>query len=162
MERRNFTDENKTEFLELFLNDIPLCQALINNDRNFLDIPITDDQKDALLFDQIFPYKFIPDITISGKSYLTMQFNYTDSKTNDLFFIGDVIIWIFCHRDLIRTKYKYLRYDFMKQRISKILQDKMSNNWFGKIFINPPVETMIDELGKYYGIRMSFSNQILK
>lgn len=162
MERRNFEDENKTSFLEWFLDDTDLCKALINNEKKYLDKPITQDQKDNLIFSQIFPYKFVPEITIAANSYITMDFSYSNHKKNELFLINNITVWVFCHRDLIRTQYKTLRYDFMKQRVSKILQDKINDNWFGRMVLEPPRETAIDENAKYYGVALTLNNQRLK
>jgi len=162
LSKRNFTDENKFEFLEWFIGDDDLCKALINKEKNFLDISITQEQKDSLIFNQIFPYKFIPDITISANGYLFFTFNYEYSRTNQLFLISDINVWCFCHRDLIRTQYKYLRYDFMKQRVSEMLQDKTDNNWFWKMKLYSSREMSIDESATYYGVQLNFRNEILK
>jgi len=96
-----------------------IVQCLINNESNFLDIPIpVDYDVTSLIYQQIFPYKFIPTTETEAKTFITMSFSY---KPNGVTFKnGSVYFYIITHNSLLRTDYGSLRYDMLLNYIDEI------------------------------------------
>lgn len=102
-----------------------LLKALVNNNTDFLNqsLPANFDCT-SVLYTQVFPYKFIPDVVTDAKTYLTMSFgNY--NYTNNEFKSGNVYFYIITHKSLIRTDYG-LRYDYILNQL-----DLMFNKQYG-------------------------------
>lgn len=157
-ETQGFAYENKSEFIEWMLEDEGLCKALAFTDKKFLDNPITQDQKDDLVMKRIFPYLFVPNITIDTASFVVAKFDYSATRENLMWKNRIMSVGCYCHTSIIECGYKYLRYDFIKERVFKILQNKRDNAWLGKLEFQGATERFMDEAGNYYGVYMGFKS----
>jgi len=95
-----------------------LVKCLINSEGNCLDTPIPDNfDLSSLVYDFIYPFKFVPTPDTTAKSFITMQFNY---KPNGITFKnGSIFFYIICHNSLIKTDYGSLRYDMILDYIDQ-------------------------------------------
>ena len=99
-----------------------IVKCLVNNESNFLDIPIpVDFDATSLIYNSIYPYKFIPTAQTEAKTFITMSFGY---KPNGMTFKnGSVYFYIITHNSLIRTDYGSLRYDILLNYIDEIFSE---------------------------------------
>lgn len=101
------------------IEDENILKCLVNNQSNFLDVslPVNFDPT-SLIYDSIFPYKFIPDVQTKPKTFITMSFRY---KPRGMYFKnGSIYFYLICHNSLIRTTYGSLRYDMLVNYIDEI------------------------------------------
>lgn len=105
-----------------FLSSQGLCKALAHNERNFLDMPSLDDPV-KLMYDKIFPYYRVPDSENPASSYILMSFRNFRLVKNK-FKSGQINIFTLTHKDLVRTDYGFLRYDYMLEEVDKILNSQ--------------------------------------
>jgi len=110
---------NKLTILMKLIENQDIIKCLINNNQNFLDTPIPSDFNiTSLIYDKIFPYKFIPSIQTSPSTFITMSFNY---KPNGMTFKnGSIYFYIITHNSLLRTDYGMLRYDYLINKIDEV------------------------------------------
>lgn len=102
----------------LACNDI--MKALNYNEANFLDQPEFDPA--ILLFDRLFPHRFIPGTSEKKKTYITISFGkYRPTKTS--FKSGLITFNVFTHQDLFRTDYGCLRTDFIITKLDEIFNE---------------------------------------
>lgn len=128
----------KNTILQRIVSDQELCKAVQYNDKNFLDKADIDDTT-TLIYDRIFPYKFIPDTNTEEKTFITLsvgRFQYVNNSFKE----GLIIISIFTHRDLFRTDYSKTRVDFILNKIDSLLNYK-SGIGLGKLEFD-----MLDEI----------------
>ena len=110
---------NKTTILMKLIENNDIIKCLINNQPNFLDVPIhADFDATSLVFVNLFPYRYIPTIQTEPKTFITMSFSYKpDGMT---FKNGSIYFYIITHNSLLRTDYGVLRYDFLVNKIDEV------------------------------------------
>ncbi len=110
---------NKYMILSKLIEDQEIVKCLVNNESNFLDIPLPKDfEETSLIHNSIFPYKFIPTIETVPKTFITMSFNYRPRGMS--YKNGSIYFYVITHNSLIRTDYSFLRYDFLINQIDEI------------------------------------------
>lgn len=110
---------NKYMILSKLIEDQEIVKCLVNNESNFLDIPLPKDfEETSLIHNSIFPYKFIPTIETVPKTFITMSFNYRPRGMS--YKNGSIYFYVITHNSLIRTDYGTLRYDFLINHIDKL------------------------------------------
>ncbi|ASA22754.1 hypothetical protein [Paenibacillus donghaensis] len=114
--------EYKDTIINRLLSDQELCKAVYYADEGFLEKPDIDDL-DNLIYENIFPHRFIPDTTETAKTFVTIS--CTDYRpTGNSFKNGLLNIYMFTHRDLFRTDYGYTRMDFIMTKIEELMNSK--------------------------------------
>jgi hypothetical protein len=102
----------KSNMSQFFLKDKELVSLLTGNSNPSLPAM-------SLLYDQVFPYDWIDETVVEQKSFLCYDLDVADVKKPSL---KDVTlwIWIFVHKDLMRTAYGVLR-DRISSRVDKLI-----------------------------------------
>ena len=145
---------NKRNFINLLLSDEELVKSLVNNEKNFLSIPVPDTS--TVVFNHIFPCKYIPEVAEESKTFISMEFSYRQSKNTTYFRANTVTFYIFCAVNLIQTDYEMLRYDFILHHIDKMMRDSRSAEWIGKMEFDECKDLILDQRGKYVGVAAAY------
>ena len=104
--------------MKLTTND-NIVKCLVNNESNFLDIPLPIGfDVNSLIFDQIYPWRYVPPVEKLVNTFITMKFSY--KPNGDKFKNGSVYFYIITHNSLMRTDYGSLRYDMLLNYIDEV------------------------------------------
>jgi hypothetical protein len=151
MSRLEDLSNDKVTIMQRLIGSQNICKALYYADTNFLDQPDIQ-SPDELIYDKIYPYRYIPKVDEKKSSYITLSFrNYDLVDTS--FKSGYIYINVLTHIDLIKTDYGWLRYDYILSEIDKLINMK---NGIG---IGKPQFHRMDELivnDKYMGVYISY------
>ncbi len=106
--------------LKELLDNNRLFKALYFKEPNFLDKTIPSDMdRTSLIYDLIWPYRFIPDIQDTPKSLITTEWKYRlESKVDELIKLSTVRFFVIVHKDIISIDYG-LRTDFIINEINE-------------------------------------------
>ncbi|QWU14436.1 hypothetical protein SAMN04487895_101748 [Paenibacillus sophorae] len=111
--------EYKKTVIKRLINDNGLCKAIFYNDEDFLDredVIHTDD----LIYNNVYPHRFIPEVTSTAKTYITVS--CTDYRpSGNSFKNGMLNIYMFTHRDLFKTDYGYTRMDYVMTKVEELI-----------------------------------------
>jgi hypothetical protein len=115
--------EYKMEVLNRCLEDQKLIKLLKYDGR---DATFQNDVSDAysLLYDRVFPYRFVPNTVENQGTYLTLGVNgfrrhQEGFKVYDDYQAGEIYFYFFTHVDLMRTD-SGVRQDLMLAEISRL------------------------------------------
>jgi len=119
MSRFSELGTNKTTILMKLIENENIVKCLVNNEDNFLDIPLpVDFDVTSLIYDRIYPYRYIPTIQTEAKTFISMAFGYKPDGIT--FKNGSIYFYIITHNSLVRTDYGMLRYDMLLNYIDEI------------------------------------------
>lgn len=105
--------------LDLLKND-NLVKALYFDSPDFLDKNISPDfDRASLLYDRVWPFRFIPDIQDERKSIVMTKWRFLPYKGDDFYKVVAVTFFVIVHFDLMRTD-EGLRTDFIFYEIDKV------------------------------------------
>lgn len=108
---------DKATVIDRILDCPEIMKALKYNEKNFLEQPNFDNE--SLLFENLFPHRFVPGTSENKKTYLTISFGkYRPIKNS--FKSGLITFSVFTHQDLFRTDYGSLRTDFVIAKLDEI------------------------------------------
>lgn len=112
--------EYKKLIVDRLLSDDDLLQAIVNTDIDFLatDKRVTIDNKNALVYDYIFPYKKISTSNTEAKTFVVMSFTNIKKKSN-AYKSGHITFFIVCTESMLKTK-QGLRYDYIADKIDDL------------------------------------------
>jgi hypothetical protein len=109
--------EDKLIVLDKIFSSQEILKALTYNEMNFLDQP--DVSPEDVLFDRVFPHRFIPKTSEKKKTYIAISFErYLPIK--NAFRSGLIKFNVFTHQDLFRTDYGYLRTDYIIMKLDEL------------------------------------------
>lgn len=133
------------------IESMDLCKAVFYDDTNFNE---KDDINDttSLINNHIYPYRFIPDINSTKKTYITMSFRKFQ-LINNTFKSGLMYINILTHRDLSSTDYGFTRVDFILSKIDELFNQKRGFG-LGKLEFYDMDEIYVNE--KYSGAYIAY------
>lgn len=115
--------KDKYTVLNRLLNNQNIMKAVTYNDTDFLDKQdVTTPEK--IIFDRIFPHRFIPKTSEQQKTYITIGFGDYRPVKGGSFKSGKVTFSVFTHQDLFKTDYGALRTDFILTEIDLIINSK--------------------------------------
>ena len=146
--------QNKLTILMKLIGNEDIVKCLVNNQSNFLDIslPIGFDVA-SLIYDSIYPYRFVPQIQTEPKTFITMRFGY---KPNGMTYKnGSIYFYIITHNSLIRTDYGMLRYDFLANKIDEIMNSSRDIG-LGKLPFHDMDDFIVNE--NYIGIYLAYKS----
>ena len=158
MDNFQSVSKDKIEIASRLVQDDKLVQCLVNNQSDFLNYPVTEEVRDNLIYNQIFPYNTIQGLQQEAKSYITMQFGFDHVKGSNIFKNSKILFYLFCDGSLLRTDYGCLRYDYMLQRVDELFNDTRGSQWFGKMTCASVDDVIIDPEGKYIGVVARYVN----
>ena len=102
--RFNYLPVYKEKVLKKLVDSDNLTKLVNYTDTNCLDLPSLENPQD-LLYNKIFPYRFIPTTEDTVGSYIMMGFGNIE-PTQGLAFKDVVLtLYIMCHKNNIRTDY---------------------------------------------------------
>jgi hypothetical protein len=123
----------KEEILYKFINNQTICKLLYYNFPDALSMSDISNPT-SLIYDVIFPYRFIPNVTNIIKSYVTTEFTEFELTRNNPKNINfNLLFYIFTHKDLFVTD-NGLRVDLLLNEIDKEIQE--SKLGFGKVYLS--------------------------
>jgi len=145
---------NKTTILMKLLEREEIVKCLVNNENNFLDVPLPNNfDVTSLVYSQIFPYRFIPTIQESPKSFITMKFGY---KPNGMTYKnGSIYFYIIIHNSLLKTDYGSLRYDMLLNYIDEVFNSSRDLG-LGKLPFYDMDEFIVNE--SYSGVYIAYKS----
>ena len=146
---------NKQNFIQQFLDDENLVKCLANNQPDFLNYEVPD--KSSLIYNHIYPCKYIPQTNETAKAFIAIGFRYDPSASSSRYYrTSYVTFYIFCHSSLIHTSYGALRYDYALQRVDAIMNCSRSKEWIGQMEFDNAEDDILDSKGEYVGICVSY------
>ncbi|MCM3273903.1 hypothetical protein [Paenibacillus elgii] len=123
MARFNELSEYKFTIISRLLENEELSKAIYYNDTDFLGKPNVNDPTEKLVYNHIFPYRFIPDVNESKQTFITLSFRKF-RLVNNHFKTGLIYVNVFTHRDLFKTDYGCTRIDFLTNKVDELLNQK--------------------------------------
>ena len=146
--------QNKLTILMKLIGNEDIVKCLVNNQSNFLDISLPMDfDVTSLIYNSIYPYRFIPQIQTEPKTFITMRFGY---KPNGMTYKnGSIYFYIITHNSLIRTDYGMLRYDFLANKIDEMMNSSRDIG-LGKLPFHDMDDFIVNE--NYIGIYLAYKS----
>ena len=146
--------QNKLNILMKLIGNEDIVKCLVNNQSNFLDISLPMDfDVTSLIYNSIYPYRFIPQIQTEPKTFITMRFGY---KPNGMTYKnGSIYFYIITHNSLIRTDYGMLRYDFLANKIDELMNSSRDIG-LGKLPFYDMDDFIVNE--NYIGIYLAYKS----
>lgn len=139
---------------EMLLNE-NIIKALVDNTPQFIknNDPVIYDQdfRDALLYNQVYPYMPVTSLFTESKSYITISLGSVNSLSS-YFSDGYIRIYVICHRSLINTK-SGQRHGFIANEIDSMIFHT-SGFGIGKINKKRIEEVMIEK--DYIGVALQY------
>ncbi|ATF13690.1 hypothetical protein A616_17380 [Brevibacillus brevis X23] len=151
MSRLEKLSADKLTVMKRILSSQDICKALKYSDTGFLDQPDIEDTS-SLIYEQVFPYKKIPDFNKDKTSFITLSFNKYRPIRNS-FKSGVIYIHVLVHQDLMKTDYGVLRTDYLITQIDKLMNSTQGIG-IGKVEFFEMDELNINE--KYMGIYIAY------
>ena len=151
MSRFKELSEYKNNILIKLISNENLIKALTNNTPDFLDQPLISDTA-STIYSEIWPYRYVPDISDSAKTYLTMAFTGY-RKLGNQYKSGNIFFYVFCHKSLVRTNYGFLRYDYIAGLVDEMFSEERGFG-LGKLEFSSMDDIMIND--DYMGISLGY------
>ena len=148
--------KDRIELAQRIASDEMLCKCLLCNEENFKDYEPTQEEIEGLMWKHIYPCRYLPDTQIAASSFITMQFSYTKSEKSKFWKVGTITLYLVCHKEVIKTKYGVLRYDYMLQRVNQLLNDTRNDTWLGRIELSQLDEVIYDTSGNFPALRARY------
>lgn len=109
----------KSKIIQKLISDDNIVRAIGISQKNFLDKNITPPEPHSLIYNNIYPYAYIPEAEDLMKTYITIMFN--NFQLNKTFYkVGDICFYVFCHFSLQETNYAILRSDYLINQIDEV------------------------------------------
>lgn len=110
--------EYKNTILLKLINNDNLVRAVNNPESDFLTNPVADPS--SIIYSNLFPYKFVPDIQSGEKTFITMMFS-DFQLVNTVYKSGCIWFYVFTHKNLMKTDYGILRSDYIINQIDEVM-----------------------------------------
>lgn len=160
MNRFQMTALAKEKFILEMLQDEDLVKCLRHPATNFLEKD-TGNPAD-LLYRNIYPTKYVPEVHEDAKSYICMGFNYAPTKTDGRYYtFSYVSFYMFCHKSIVRTNYGITRPDFMLTRIDDFVLGARGEEWLGRMEFYDGGDEILDQNGNYVGVYSRYRSVLL-
>ncbi len=141
--------------LQEFLNNDNLVKALMFDVPDFLSKSIPSDfDRTSLLYDRVWPFRYIPEIQDDKKSLITTHWHFQAYDRGDTYKIAGVTFFVIVHFDLIRID-DGLRTDFL---IAEIEHSRKRSSLIGtsKLKFQDMEDFVADTGGKWLGTRIKY------
>ncbi|RXZ83376.1 hypothetical protein EBB07_06060 [Paenibacillaceae bacterium] len=130
----------KNTVLQRLVQSDEITKALFYPTPDFLDQPPVEQPHD-LVYQKIFPYRYIPDESDEAGTYLTFSLRGYQPVQNT-YKAGYLHFNILTQRQLFQTRYDQLRTDLIASEIDRLMNEEAANS----IGISKPVFHEMDEL----------------
>jgi len=121
MSRLSDVTTHKNTILQALINDDNIVKALGTNTVDFLDQPSMTNPHE-LLFNNIFPYCYVPENQEDQKSYITVMFSYRKYGTRT-YKVGKIGFYVMAHHNLLQTNYPHMRTDYIMNQIDRLFHE---------------------------------------
>ena len=148
---------DRNEFMTRLSQDLDLAKCLLCNDSDFRKYNPSPKDIESLPFNNIYPCLYTFGTTQETKSMITMGFEYIKGTASNIWKVGTVSFYCFCHKDIVRTVYG-LRYDFMLQRINNLIFDTRNSTWIGKMEFVGMRDIIMEGNSSYVGVMVKYKN----
>ncbi|MBO5970236.1 MAG: hypothetical protein J6S14_17285 [Clostridia bacterium] len=160
MNRFEMTALAKEKFIMEMLQDSDLVKCLRYPSADFLD-KATGNPTD-LLYTNIYPTKYVPEVHEDAKSYICMGFNYTPTKTDGRYYtFSYASFYMFCHKSIVRTNYGITRPDYMLTRVDDFVLGSRGEEWLGRMEFYDGGDEILDQNGNYVGVYARYRSVLL-
>jgi hypothetical protein len=148
--------KDKLDLMGRIIDDEEIAKALISTSPGFKDYVLKEGDVEQLPWNRVYPCRYMIDTQTPQKCYITMGFSYSRSNSH-VFKAGRIDIFIFCHKDLVRTDYGILRPDFILQRVDSLIAGSRGE-WLGRMEFVYAEDLMVGETGDYVGVTVGYRN----
>ena len=131
-----------------------IVKCLVNNEDNFLDVPLpVDFDVSSLIYTQIYPWRFVPTPATVANTFITMKFGY---KPNGITYKnGTIYFYIITHNSLLKTSYGSIRYDMLLSYIDEVFNSSRDLG-LGKLPFYEMDEFIVNE--SYSGVYICYKS----
>ena len=151
---------SKEKFILEMLQDEDLVKCLRHPSSDFLSGDVGNPAD--LIYNNIYPTKYVPEVHEDAKSYICMGFNYKPNKTDGrLYTTAYASFYLFCHKSLVRTDYGWTRPDFMLSRIDDFVLGARGEAWLGRMEFDDGGDEILDQNGNYVGVYARYRSVLL-
>ena len=106
----------KNVIISKLISNTNLVKAIAHNEPNFLDVSLPPIVPTSLIYKNIFPYAYVPDVEVEVKTYITIMFNnFTLEKS--FYKVGNIGFYVFSHFSILPTDYNVTRTDYILNQI---------------------------------------------
>lgn len=160
MNRFEKTALTKEQFILEILNDTELVKCLYHPSADFLERPSVS--AGDLLYKNIYPTKYVPEVHEDAKSYICMGFNYAPAEADSRYYtVSFASFYMFCHKSLVRTNYGITRPDFMLSRLDSFVLGARGEAWLGQMEFVDGGDEILDQNGNYVGVYARYRSVLL-
>lgn len=148
------------------------CEALVGLDELFdyknqlMDDMLTNEQiirllsddgktlttPEALVYTQVFPYEYVPDVVEHGQTFICCEVDIKD-VVNKTFLVPVLYIWVFTHKSKVRLPGGGVRTDKLSSEITKIIN---GSRMYGLGELNLQSAKRFSPIGDYQGRILTF------
>lgn len=75
---------------------------------------------ESLMYTQVFPYEFVPNVTEHGQTFICCEVDIKE-VINKTFLVPSLYIWVFTHKSKVRLPGGGIRIDKLTSEITKII-----------------------------------------
>lgn len=156
MSERRFErlSKDKIAILNELIANKEIVQAVGCDEPNFLDESNLINDPETLVWNKIFPYKYVPSLTQDRSTFITLGFSNYGATKGQQFKSGLITFYIFCHNDLQKTDTGFLRTDYITHQIDKLFGRTYKVGGIGKIEFVDMSDLSINE--QYHGNRLTY------
>ncbi|MFD0587817.1 hypothetical protein ACFQZE_07365 [Paenibacillus sp. GCM10027627] len=124
MSKLSEISEYKNTVISRLLESKEIVKALNYEHENFLDQPDLDDAS-SLVYKNIFPHVFIPEIGTKRATYLTISCRkFKKSTKNPACKVGHLRLEVFTNKELFKTDYGVTRIDYITNKIEELFNSQ--------------------------------------
>lgn len=148
------------------------CEALVGLDELFdyknqlMDDMLTNEQiirllsddgktlasPETLMYSQVFPYEYVPDVVEHGQTFICCEVDIKD-VVNKTFLVPVLYIWVFTHKSKVRLPGGGVRTDKLSSEITKIIN---GSRMYGLGELNLQSAKRFSPIGGYQGRILTF------
>lgn len=105
------------DYKNQLINDMLTNEVIVKLIADGNDRPM---EASELMYSQVFPYEFVPDVTEHGQTFVCCEVDIKE-VIDKTFLVAAVYIWVFTHKSLIRLPEGGVRTDKLASEITKVI-----------------------------------------
>lgn len=118
---------------------------------------LSDDGKtlaspETLMYSQVFPYEYVPDVVEHGQTFICCEVDIKD-VVNKTFLVPVLYIWVFTHKSKVRLPGGGVRTDKLSSEITKVIN---GSRMYGLGELNLQSAKRFSPIGGYQGRILTF------
>jgi hypothetical protein len=120
MSRLSEISTYKNTILSKLIQNENIVKAIGNINSDFLNTSAISNPRE-LLFNNIYPFLYVPDSQEEQKCYITIKFKFKYS--GNMYKVGNVCFYVFAHQDIQKTDYPWIRTDYVLNEIETLFNE---------------------------------------